>query len=215
MTEKQEHPAYGVMRVSRVTGGDCRLFGSKIQHSNWMSIEISTASVERSLSQDWIYPRNVVVNVEMSEAQWATFVSSPGVGSGVPCTIKTTLAGPMVRVEPMPEPEPEHDAACREFADRMDNAHNAFRQAQSMLKAAIDTPGPVKKAELNRIYNLLHSLTNLKSNMHFAKEQFDRALEQSIEAAKADLDARITMTAQRLGMDAARRPGLLESKDDT
>lgn len=198
MTEKKEHPAYGVMRVSRVTGGDCRLFGSKIQHSNWMSIEISTASVERNLSQDWIYPRNVVVSVEMSEAQWATLVSSPGVGSGVPCTIKATLAGPMVRVEPMPDPEPEHDAARREFAARMDSA-----------------PGPVKKADLNRIYNLLQHLTNLKSNMRFAKEQFDRALEQSIEAAKADLDAHITMTAQRLGMDAAQLPGLLESKGDT
>ena len=215
MTEKQEHPAYGVIRVSRVSGGDRRLFGSKIKHSHWMSIEISTAAIERNLSQDWIYPRNTIASVEMSEAQWATFVSSPGVGGGVPCTIETMRDGQWMRVEPMPEPESEREAARQEFADKMKDVHATFERVQAMLGKAIDTPGPVKKSDLRTIHDLLYTLTNLKSSMRFAEEQFERAMEQSVEAAKADLDAHITMTAQRLGLDTVRRTGLLESKDDT
>lgn len=81
------HPAYGQIGVSRVTG-KCTLYGSDFTHHNTMRIHIARSQLTRSLSNDWPYAYEELIEIELSEAQWAAFVSTPNSGDGTQCTIR-------------------------------------------------------------------------------------------------------------------------------
>jgi hypothetical protein len=81
------HPAFGQISASRVTGSTT-LFGSDFLHQHYVTIKVNRAELNRDLSRDWHFQREEIVEVALSEAQWATFVSSMNVGAGSQCTIQ-------------------------------------------------------------------------------------------------------------------------------
>jgi hypothetical protein len=81
------HPAYGMLSLSRMHGGSTVLTGSEFTHHSVITLQICHGEVHRDLSSDRFQATDRIVEVMMSEAQWSTFVSSMGVGDGVPCTL--------------------------------------------------------------------------------------------------------------------------------
>lgn len=84
-----DHPAFGQISVTRgsVGGGGLNLYDSDFGHNEIITIEVRHSQLNRGLSRDWHFPRESIVSPTLSAAQWATFVSSFNIGSGVPCTI--------------------------------------------------------------------------------------------------------------------------------
>lgn len=81
------HPAYGQIGASRTYGGGRALYGSDFRHNSSVTIRISESEVTRDLSRDWPHATREIVEVTLSEAQWATFVSSLNMGEGTQCTL--------------------------------------------------------------------------------------------------------------------------------
>ena len=79
-TETWSHPAYGAIRVSRVSGNSY-LFGSDFRHQYMIGVTIMSALKMRTSSREWHYADNELVTVYLSEAQWASFISSLNLGS--------------------------------------------------------------------------------------------------------------------------------------
>jgi hypothetical protein len=80
------HPAFAQIAVSRVSGG-AMLYGSDFQHQHFVRVTIRASELHRSLSRDWAMGGKTYIEVDLSEAQWAEFVSSFNVGMGVQCTL--------------------------------------------------------------------------------------------------------------------------------
>jgi hypothetical protein len=80
------HPCFAQIRASRVNGLT-NLYDSDFQHNHFVSISIYRSELDRHLNRDWHHSRDELIEVNLSEAQWATFVSSMNVGCGVPCTL--------------------------------------------------------------------------------------------------------------------------------
>lgn len=91
---KTTHPAFAQIAASRVNGSTV-LYGSDFVHYAAIRIRIHTSTQYRSLAHDRYHERENLVEVELSEAQWAHFISSLNMGSGSPCTL-TSLGGKMV-----------------------------------------------------------------------------------------------------------------------
>jgi hypothetical protein len=81
------HPAYGQVSVSNVSGG-IYLYGSDFHHQNYVALRINRSELNRNLSNDWPHAREELVEIAMSESQWATLVSSMNRGEGVQCTLQ-------------------------------------------------------------------------------------------------------------------------------
>src|SRR5690606_19504838 len=105
-TEEQEdlfgvdetHPSYGSIHLGRVSGS-AKLFMSPFRHNGFISISISRAKRVRNLANDRLHGElRKLVEVLMSEAQFAHFITSMFDGSGTPCTIH------QVTGTTMPEP---------------------------------------------------------------------------------------------------------------
>jgi hypothetical protein len=74
----EQHPAFGMIGASRVSSSPpgATLFDSDIRHQHTVTVRIATATRRRDLNHGWLHRKREFVEVEMSEAQWASFVSS-------------------------------------------------------------------------------------------------------------------------------------------
>lgn len=180
------HPAFGMIGASRVQG-DAVLVGSDLVHHNFIVLRVRHAELNRDLSRDWWFGKNEIVEVALSEAQWATMISSLNVGNGVPCKIGH------VNGEQLPDvPHRQPDTV---FAREIDDKLSGAVAALDKLIAA----GGLTKAKLEELQHVRRELT---SNLGFVREQFDRHVETTVERAKVEVNAYVTGVVARAGLAA-------------
>jgi hypothetical protein len=201
-----EHPAYGVIGMYVVTGGDPHLFGSDIHHNQRIRIEIKTATLKRGLSNDWIHGRRSLVEVEMSHAQFAEFITTPNRGDGIPCTI-TEIEGRMVpSIEQL---ETKQEMFRREIEESASRRLEAISAEIAKLGALIES-GKLPKGELRELHKTLaRQAEQLPGSIGFVVEQGEEALEKATTAAKIDIEATIHAHVNRLGLEAAKAIGIV------
>jgi hypothetical protein len=203
-----EHPSFGVIQASRFTGGGRRpMFGSKILHdgSGRVAVEIKGADYGRGLHNDWIHGKSgdTIVRVEMTESQWASFISSPNQQS-VPCTITARRDGKFVSVEDPPFFE-IIDQFSMELHEKMARLKEDSKQIAVMLETLIDGKG-APKADLKAIRTkVLTTLEYLPGNLDFMKRQFEEAMESTVEEAKLEIETHISRTLANLGLEGAQQ----------
>ncbi|MCK4824456.1 hypothetical protein KA005_52380, partial [bacterium] len=148
----EKHPAYGLVSFSRVThsGGANRLFGSSLDdHHTSITLEIKRASVRHDLSQDWFFPEQTMIKVELSQLQFAELLTTMNAGSGIPCTIRwVNDKGYLPRLK---ESRLEVDKIREEFegdvSDLVTDMHKAFKEVNKLfLNKQSVSKGDRKKA---------------------------------------------------------------------
>src|SRR4029079_12547459 len=154
---EETHPAYilvGASRVSSTPGAV--LFGSDFRHQHYITITIAKATYNRGLSNDWYFGNKQLIQIALSEAQWATFVSSLNVGQGVPATLEW-LDGCVPRIAPI-------EARQATFHDEVDEKlDDAIKSIDEVLATAT-----LKKADRAK---LEHARRQLGGNLDFVVNQ--------------------------------------------
>jgi hypothetical protein len=208
-----EHPAFAMIGASRVTG-KTHLHGSDFVHHNFVRIAIRPGDVRRDLSQDWYSATSLtpLIEVDLSEAQWASFVSTMNVGYGVPCTLNYHNGE---EVPSIPAPVQKSDATFKkEMTETMQEGITRLNDLVEMIEAL-----PIsarKKDELRTKAKTVGYAMN--SNVNFVAKQFGEHVETTVEKAKIEVDAYINARVQQAGLQALRGPAeeaplALESKE--
>lgn len=186
------HPAYAQLRASRVSSSHgILLYGSDLRHTNFIAVTIAASSLTRSLSRDWHHAENDLIEVTLSESQWATFVSSLNLGSGIPATL-TRYDGRLI--PGLPERDIVHEFK-NEVRDAMTQATTELDAALAALETA-DTK-TWRKAVMERVAK---ARQHLSANLPFVADQFDHHAEAVVEAAKAEVAAHVQATLLRAGI---------------
>jgi len=190
-TGESEHPAWGYIGASRVSSSPpgAVLFDSDIRHQHYVVVTLSSAVRERKLLRDWLRPRKQIIEVAMSEAQWASFVSSMN-SQGVPCTIQWTQGDGHV-------PGMEYEPRLQESMDEVRNA--AERAAQTVRKAFDAYADHKTKGNLD---SLRFAIQNMPANIKFAGDSLNEHAENVVQKARADIEAMVVHKAQQLGIEA-------------
>lgn len=191
---KTTHPAYGQIVASRVTGSTS-LYGSDFLHNAYMTITIRRSELNRGLSRDWYFAGEELIEVALSEAQWATFLSSPNVGSGVPCTIDHINR---VVIPGLPDPIDR----SKQFAGELDGTLKECTDAiEAMLEKMTEMGLPKgKTAELKGMLAKVHQ--ELTCNLPFVGKQFGEHVEDTVEKAKQEVHGYMLGVIQRTGIAA-------------
>lgn len=190
----ETHPAYAQIAASRVSGG-ANLYGSDFNHQHYVTISIHASELHRSLSRDWPFARQEYIEVALSEAQWATFVSSMNVGQGTQCTLNH-LAGKGIPQIPS-APKRQHQFKM-EVDARLQNALKSL----SDLREAIKSSKLSVKVQNEILTHLIYAENDLASNIGFVASQFGEHIEGVTEAAKIEINAYIQNTITRAGLVA-------------
>lgn len=196
------HPAYGQISASRVNGTSV-LYGSDFIHNGYVTIRIHRSEWNRGLSNDWHHEREEIAEVALSEAQWATFVSTLNMGSGTPCTI-TSIAGRMV--PGIPDPPDRHKQFKKEADARIANGLAHLDQ----LKAQIMELKISEKIRQSLLSELFTSRQELTANIGFVADQFTEHMETVTNHAKIEVAAYLTNAVQRAGLTKLQEAPRLE-----
>lgn len=194
---EESHPAFGLIGASRttVTPG-VHLFDSDIRHQHTVRVRLKTASRRRDLHHDWIHADTEIVEVELSEAQWASFVSSMNSGDGVPCTIRWRADGGGVPEFPY-DPRLAHTTA--ETKDAANLAFGEIRAALAVVEALDAKCSAKDRREAMR--ELHFAIVNASPNVEYAGKVLIEHTEDVIQKARADVEAFVVGKARQLGID--------------
>ncbi|MDE2105920.1 MAG: hypothetical protein KGL39_52345 [Patescibacteria group bacterium] len=189
----ERHPAWVLVGASRVSHSPpgISLFDSDILHQHYVAVRVKRASRKRNLSHDWKHGHETIIEFVMSEAQWASFVSSMNTGDGVPATLQWD----MTREEPTVPGVP--------YAPRlqvsMDEVHGAAARAQEKVQAAFAAYKEKKSAA--NLHDLEIAIGHMTPNIDFAAKSLSEHAENVVQRARADIEAFVVQKAQQLGIE--------------
>jgi hypothetical protein len=213
---EREHPSYGLVSISRITGGSGarRLFGSPLaNHYGTIRLSIGTAKWIHGLHHDRYYGslRGEHIEVEMSAAQFADMITSLNMGSGTPCTIRH-LTG--VQIPPPPDYATEAEHIRDNFEGSLDKYKAKARTYRKKIEELTSKLSTKAKEEIRIALDVIED--QLSSNVPFVVKQFQEATTRITSAAKAEVDAFVTGVVRAAGLEAiagGKLPSLLSSGD--
>jgi hypothetical protein len=193
-----EHPAWGMVQVSRVSGL-VDLFGSALQHHHFVRLSIGSARKVVSDSGEDRHSgsiRGEIVEVLLSEAQWAQLLSSMNMGGGVPCTLNYISGERLPEMPPSAMVDQYHDAAkqqTQEIGQELLDLQKAIAE-----RFADKKPLTIKEKEdlLGRVNSTVRALVD---RLPFIQSMMQEALEKQVAAAKTEIDSFLQFKAQLLG----------------
>src|SRR3546814_1991071 len=119
-----------------------------------------------------------MMEVNMSEAQWATFVSSMNVGAGTPCTLASVDGQPVPGLTLQNKTEKFKKEAAEDLAGAMEQLDALLKELDGMGLPKGKTAALKARAEKAK--------QELESNLPFVAKQFGKHGESTVEKAKAD-----------------------------
>jgi hypothetical protein len=195
MKKDNKHPSYGMLSISRVSGPKTSLFGSLITHSNTIVLRISTASERRNHNNTWYHTDNNIVEIEMSPTQFSEVITNINT-QGVPVTIRKVQGEviepcPYVNMKELFEKEFQSD-----IRKVLSNTLKLMKQVEDKLLAT----GTLKKADRVEMAELLYHIEqDIRANMPFVQEQFNKQVDKATLQAKSELEAFFTSKIYSLG----------------
>ncbi len=193
----EHHPAFATISAIRGTGGGRVLFDSDILHQHTMKVTIQPATRQRDLQHDWIHGTlTPYIEVEMSEAQWASFISTPNSGSGQPCTVRYRDGEEV----PGLSYDPRLALNMAETRQAAEEAFQSIQEAFQRLEEAISTKAPTKERN-EALRSLKYTIQNAVPNVDYAGKKLVEQTEEVVQMAKYDIEAYVTAKALQLGVD--------------
>lgn len=213
VSQKISHPAYGLISVTRPSGGRKEMFGSDLRHDNTVTIRIANAIEERSLGRSWYYEKGKILELDMTEAQWAKFVSSHGM-SGTPVTLRYIREeGEIPGIESQ---NSKADYSEKEFERVIKNNMQYAQDALNEVKDLI-VKGKAGKKDLENLEKVLWCIVErFPDSAAFAVKAFKEETEEMVEGAKIEIEASLSALVQNTGIEALgiKNWNKLEDKSD-
>lgn len=203
--DKTSHPSYGMISASRVSG-QTALFGVDYPQGHFITLTISRGEVERSLGREWFYGRNEMIQVAMSEVQWARMIASMNT-SGVPCTLQRAWEnGKYERVEQPPAHMADAVVQKEEVAKVGREVSAGLDKAASMIDELMKPNAKISKSKISELEKLVRSAqAGLESSLPFYVKQAQEAVEGATEQGKAEVSAYADHVVSELGKSSLEK----------
>jgi hypothetical protein len=197
--ETETHPAYAQISASRVQGR-INLYGSDFEHHHYVIVRIAQSDTKRNLSHDWPHATPTpYIEVAMSEAQWAEFVSSMNVGDGPRCTLQYLhVRG---NVPQIPAVRSRREQFVKEMSETV---QDALAAAKLLLQQVRDEPGIKASTRKLMVDAAERMVRELEKNVPYVAQQFDGHVEATLNRARIEVNAYVETLLVRSGIRAAQ-----------
>lgn len=194
MKESKQHPSYGLIQFSRVNGGKPNFFGSEIQPDSYICLTIAQAEEEKDLGKSWYFPRKRIIEVQMTNTQFAELITSLNMGSGVPCTI-TQLNGQGV------EQETSREYKVNFHKRRMKENSDAFiKDIKNRLEELDQICSKLAKKDQEEVKKISSFVSmQMDQNFPWYIKQFYEEMENIAQDIKSNMEADIIHKIQNIG----------------
>ena len=199
---KLEHESYGMVGINRVSSSGTNLFGSIATHQSFITLTVKRASVGRHLANDWYHAESrALVEIELSHSQFAELITSPGIGDGVPCTIRA-FDGKLV--EACPPPEDMKSKYAEDLKKTTNETVTGLRALTQQLSQSL-LPGekPLNKTALKDLLSQIQgALNSITDSIPFIEKQFNEEMEVQQDKMIGEMEAVATHIIHNVGLKA-------------
>ena len=193
----ERNPSYGLLSISRVQSTGRRLFESPFRHQHYITLSITRARRQRTdLHDNMVMPEEEIIEIAMSEVQFASAITALNMGVGTPCTI-SHLDSKIVK-------EPDADQTKQTF-EKEGREHFAelLKMAQELEKLTNLKASEVKAPQRERMSFLALKLQQgLSCDREFFHKQFQETMDKVVSAAKAEIQAHVAHVVHSAGLKA-------------
>ncbi len=209
---KFEHESFGLIRIGQVQG-QTELFGSSVQHHNWIELTITRATKHRNLHRDWFYGGRELITIALSHAQLAEVFCSMNNGSGVPCTIQD------IDNKMIPSAESStisnKEVYLKEFENDTKNVAAYFDVLEKKIAGLMEKPS-VTKAERKELADMVRQAKQeIRSNMPFILKSFVEKTEDVVVEAKSEVEAFRATVINQMGIKALQEQAPKQIEGET
>lgn len=184
---RTSHPSYGTLLFNRAYGGKTALFGSSIEHSNVITMELRHANITRGLNRDDIFGDKPIVKVEMSYSQFAEAITSFGQGTGIPVTIRYTEKDGKI---PPCDFVSKREQFTGEFKEQTNKTMKESKKLISEVAELFSSKKTLTKADKQNILTKLNMLnSDIGSNIGFIADQFNEQMDKTVMEAKGEIES--------------------------
>lgn len=204
--EATKHPSYATMLFNRSTGGKTALFGSSIEHHDTISLEIYHAELNREFHSDRYYGDKLMLRAEMSYSQFAEAITSSGVNSGVPITLRFTEKDGKI---PPCEFTPKREQFLKEFQEKREKATEDTENLIDEVTKLFQKKSLTKGDRMEILSKLQKINGEIGRNMDFIAKMFNQQMDTTVREAKGEVEAFCQNKVQQLASGA-----LIEHRDE-
>ena len=171
--KEQAHESYGAIPFTPVHGQPRTMFGSPLKHTDRIRVSINAAALARTLSEDHIFPKELLFSGYLTHTQFAEAILSLNRGPSVPVTIDF-VTGDLQHREDPPERPPR-------YLFNTDVTETIERLIQECDELAGITKGPASRKAKG-------IAASLRNSFSFIRERMEEFLQTTADGAKKDLD---------------------------
>ena len=199
--EEITHPAFGMCRLSRVSG-DVDLYGSAVKHQHFISLTIMRGSYRHELGRDWYHGKKELIEVYLSASQFAEMLTCMNIGSGVPCTIRHIAGEGQGR---LPKQESEAKRVENYMSEQMHRYADALNGSRAKAETILNKDGAITKGERKELLSTISAMfAELRSNIPFYERSFAESAEKLTQQAKTEIENFMNTKIQQMGMEALK-----------
>ena len=196
---EETHPAYAQLLFTRQTGGYNSLYGSAIKHQETVSMRVyPSRKVSSSYSERYYAEHMPLIEVRMSQSQFAQAITTMNMGSGVPVTLEA------IRGKQMPKCEEESvsEIANKGLEEKLNEFADKISIGGKRVEEILNKKGNIKVGEREEIsHTFMYLMQDLRSNLPFLHECMTEAYDKTATAAKVDIEAFYANAVMKMGMD--------------
>jgi len=184
---KSTHESYAQLSFSRnQRSSGVHLYGSSIEHINTITMRICRSELQRDLSREWYFGGEQLIEVEMSQAQFAEAITSMNCGDGVPVTL-TRFQGKITERCPF---EDQRNKFAEDFRTDCEEGTQAINDALEKVEALFVSGKALNKSEKSQVIELLHKAQkSYQDSIPFLSKQFNQAMDKTTTQAKSEIEA--------------------------
>lgn len=183
----EEHESQGLLYLSRAQTGGMSLFGSSIEHSSIIILEIKSAVRNRDLSTERTFAKEKILQAVMSPSQFADAITNLNNGSGTPITLEYVTGDTKSRDKPLP------DQTRQKFES---DYHNSISALLGELDELLEHP----RLSVKTIDKIKGIKGRFKSSIPFIEKQFAEQMNKTVTEAKADIEAFMEVRERSAGI---------------
>lgn len=199
----EEHPAFCMISAHRghIGGRGVKLNDSDINHRETITLQVHRSERHRMLKRDWFSQGEQLIEVEMSLAQWASFVSSMNT-TGIPATLRLDRDGPL-RVLPGIAEEPRLKQTMDEAKAAASVAFDGIVEYVDKIDQLIQNKAGVR-AIREELEHLRWKIKNATPNVEFATKSLAEHAENVVQKARADIESMVLLKSEQLTLEAGQ-----------
>jgi len=199
--DKREHPSYGTATLCRTHGQFTDLFQSGLQTNQAVTLRICNASVINSggidHGGDHVHSGRTIAEVQFSPLQFAEFITSIGVGEGIPCTVRYAHGE---NTEAPPKEDAKAKRAALSFKDKCSDLSTFAHEAEFLIDEILAKGGKMKAADRDQLKTIFKKLTGVATDTGpFLMKQAEEHLRRMTQEAKAEISSHAHATAAITG----------------